>query len=247
MAWRRNPLYSTRSALRSAVFVLLAIAAMIGVVVAAVNLTIHRSTTEAGITIRTVVVFCTVALVFINQAVSTPKEAKFARALPPSAKLVHIRRQNVYNWAKYLAILLVVCAILATVLPGNTKYVALVFGGMALFLAIILLPVMYVNARNFDHSLTGVMCNPWVHWQYSPEEWKQWADVQGGTHEGKGSENQLAARSARGCPHLRRHRRWSLHFLPRLLAAHKDALRPWPRRRDMRILRVERTARQGRA
>jgi hypothetical protein len=38
-AWRRNPLYSTRSTLRSAAFVLLAIAAVIGIIVAAVDLT----------------------------------------------------------------------------------------------------------------------------------------------------------------------------------------------------------------
>ncbi len=39
-AWRRNPLYSTRSTLRSAAFVLLAVAAVIGIVLAAVNLTV---------------------------------------------------------------------------------------------------------------------------------------------------------------------------------------------------------------
>jgi hypothetical protein len=38
IAWRRNPLYSTRSTLRSASVVLLAIAAVIGVIAAAVNI-----------------------------------------------------------------------------------------------------------------------------------------------------------------------------------------------------------------
>ena len=40
--WRHNPLYSARSTLRSAAVVLLAVAAMICIVVAAVNLTINR-------------------------------------------------------------------------------------------------------------------------------------------------------------------------------------------------------------
>jgi len=49
---------------------------------------------------------------------------------------------------------------------------------MALFLAAILLPVAYVTARRFDVSLTALECNPWLHWQYTPEQWRQWTNVQ---------------------------------------------------------------------
>jgi hypothetical protein len=178
IAWRRNPLYSTQSTLRSAAFVLLAIAAMIGILVAAVNLTIHRSPAVALSTLGAVIVFCTLSLIFIIQAVTTPQEAKLATVLPPSAKLVHIHRHKVYKWAKFFAILLVFLVILAIVIPGNARYAALAFGSIALLLAIILLPVMYFNTRNFDRSLTVLMCNPWVHWQYPPKQWKQWTEVQ---------------------------------------------------------------------
>jgi len=178
MAWRRNPFYSTRLTLWSAAFVLLAIAAMIGVLVAAVNLTIHRSPAVALSTMAAVIVFCTLSLIFIIQAVTTPKGAKLATVLPPSAKLVHIHRQKVYKWAKFFAILLVFLGILAIMIPGNAKFAFFAFGSIALFLALILLPVMYFNARNFDRSLTALMCNPWVHWQFSPEQWNQWSEVQ---------------------------------------------------------------------
>ena len=178
VAWRRNPLYSTRSSLRSALFVLLAVAAVIGIIVVAVNLTIHRSPTVVFSTMAAVIVFGTLSLIFIIQAVATPQAGKLTTAVPPSAKLVHIHRQEIYPWAKFFACLLVFLGILAIMIPGNAKYAVLAFGGIAVLLAAILLPVMYVTARNFDRSLTALMCNPWVHWQYPPEQWKKWTEVQ---------------------------------------------------------------------
>lgn len=179
MAWRRNPLYSTRSALRSAAFVLLAIAAVIGVIVGVVNLTINRSPAVAGIAIGTVVLFGTLALIFIIQSVTTPKEAKLATGLPPSAEVVGLHRQQVYKWTKLSAIVIAIVGILGIVVPGDGKIIVLLPGGMALFVALIALPTAYFKARDLDRGLTAVMCNPWVHWQYTPEQWKQWADAQG--------------------------------------------------------------------
>ncbi len=178
MAWRRNPLYSKRSTLRSGALVLVAIAAVIGIVVIAVNLTINRSPIVMGSTIAAVIVFGALSLIFIVQAVTTPKEAKLAVGLPPSAKLVHIHRKKVYKWAKSFAILLACLGILAIAIPGDARYAVAGAGGIALLLAVILLPVMYVTARNFDRSLTAVECDPWAHWQYPPELWKQWTGVQ---------------------------------------------------------------------
>ena len=125
-----------------------------------------------------VVVFGALSLIFIIRAVSTPPEAKLVMALPPSAKLVHVHRRKVYKWAKFSAILLAVCAILAMVIPGDAKYAPLTVGGMALLLGVVLLPVGYVTPRDFDRSLTALEIDPWVHWQYAPAEWKQWANVQ---------------------------------------------------------------------
>jgi hypothetical protein len=62
--------------------------------------------------------------------------------------------------------------------PGPAGIIALTLGGFTLFLAVILLPVAYVNLRGLDQSLTAVELAPWVHWNYTPEQWQPWCSVQ---------------------------------------------------------------------
>jgi hypothetical protein len=126
-----------------------------------------------------VTALCITALgmIFIIQYASTPKSARLTTALPPSAKLVHVHRQKVYKLAKFFAILLAFFAVLAILIPGAAKGAVLAVGAIALLLALVLLPVMYVTNRNFDRSLTALECSPWVHWQYSPAQWQQWTDA----------------------------------------------------------------------
>jgi len=160
------------------VYVLLAIAAVIGLVVGAVNLIINRSPVVAGIMLGVVIIFGALALIFVIQSVTTPQQAKLVTVPPPSAKVVHIHRQKVYKWVKFFAILLGILGIMAVAIPGNARYAAYAIGSIALLLAAVLLPVGYFNALKFDRSLTALMCDPWVHWQYPAEEWKQWVEVQ---------------------------------------------------------------------
>jgi hypothetical protein len=176
-AWRRNPAYSTRSTLRLVGVTALCIIALILVIVTAVNLTIHRSPAVAMSTMFAVVVVGALGMIFIIQYVSTPKSARLTTAVPASATLVHVYRQKVYKLAKFFAILLALCAVLALLIPGAARGAVLAVGSIALLLALVLLPVMYVTNRNFDRSLTALECNPWVHWQYSPAQWQQWTDV----------------------------------------------------------------------
>jgi hypothetical protein len=175
-AWRRNPLYSTRSTLRAAGISLLAIGGVILLIVATVNFVINRSPVVAGIALGAVIIFGTLALIFIITAVSTPKESKPA-ALPHSVKLVTNNRRKMYVWVKVFAILLGIFALLALV-PGATRIIALTIGGMTLFLAVILMPVLYWTSRTADKSLTETELNPWVHWIYTPDQWAQWSNVQ---------------------------------------------------------------------
>jgi hypothetical protein len=155
---------------------LLAIAGVILLIVATVDLTINRSPVVAGIALAAVIIFGTLALIFIITAVSTPKESKPA-ALPHSVKLVTNNRRKMYVWVKVFAILLGIFA-LAALVPGTARIVALTIGGMTLFLAIILLPVLYWTSRTADKSLTETELNPWVHWLYTPDQWTQWSNVQ---------------------------------------------------------------------
>src|ERR1700722_779479 len=178
LAWKRNPMYSASLSWRLLGVIVLSIAALILLIVSAINLTANRSGPVVLATMLTVVVIGALAMIFIIQTVSTPKTAKLTTTLPASAKLVHVHRQKVYHWAKLLVILLAVCAALGFVVPGNAKYIAFSIGGMALLLAAVLLPVMYVNARRFDRSLTALECDPWVHWQYPPAQWQEWVQTQ---------------------------------------------------------------------
>jgi hypothetical protein len=164
LAWRRNPLYSKASTLRFLAVAVLSIAALIAVIVATVNLTAKLSAPWVVVIMSAVAVVGALAMIFIIQAASTPKEARLITALPSGAKLVHVHRRKVYRWGKFFAILLAGCALLGMAVPGNARYVILSVGGIALMLAVILLPVMYFTARQFDRSLTALELNPWVHW-----------------------------------------------------------------------------------
>jgi hypothetical protein len=175
-AWRRNPMYSTRATLRSAVIVLLAIAGAIALIFATVNLTAGSSQTVFACAMVATIVIDTLALIFIIQAVTVPKESKPA-ALPQSVKLVTTNRRKIYTGLKVFAVLILAFA-LGGLLPGAARYISLVLGGFTLFLAIILLPILYYASRGFDQSLTEIELNPWVHWHYTPEQWQQWSGIQ---------------------------------------------------------------------
>src|ERR1700693_6298779 len=120
-AWRRNPASSNRSTLRLVGVTGLCITALILVIVAAVNLTIHRSAAVAMGTMFAVVVLGLLCVIFIIQYASTPKAARLTTARPSSAKLVHVYRRKVYKLAKFFAILLALCAVLALLIPGAAK------------------------------------------------------------------------------------------------------------------------------
>jgi hypothetical protein len=175
-AWHRNPTYSGRSTLRAALIVLLAIAGAIALIGAAVNLTIHASPVVSGVTLAVTIVVATLSLIFIIQAATVPKESKPA-ALPHSVKMVNVYRRKVAVWLKVFALAMLAFGI-GTLIPGPPRYISLTLGSMTLFLGVILLPVLYYTYRTVDQSLTGIELNPWVHWQYTLDQWNQWSNTQ---------------------------------------------------------------------
>jgi hypothetical protein len=176
-AWRRNPAYSGRSTLRLVGVTALAIIALMSVIVAVVNLTMDRPPVVAMSAMFAVVVLGALGMIFIIQYVSTPKSARLTTEVPASATLVNVYRRKVYKLAKFFAILLAIVAVLALLIPEPARFAVLALGAIALLLALVLLPVMYVTNRNFDRALTALECNPWAHWQYTPAQWQQWTDV----------------------------------------------------------------------
>ena len=176
--WRRNPLYSTRSALHSLAIVLLAMAALVAAIVAAVNFAEGRSELVAGITMGAVVILGAFGMIFVIQTFATPKEAQLHTALPPSAKLVNVHRRKVYKAAKITATVAAGFGLLGFVLPGNFGFAAFMFGGFTLAMGAFLLSIWLVTSRNFDRSLTATICDSWIHWQYPQEQWNQWIEIQ---------------------------------------------------------------------
>ena len=176
-AWRRNPLYSRRSTLRALLVVLLAIVGAITLIVAVVKLTEGRSMAVSLSAIGVVIVVDTLALIFIITAFTTPQESKPA-SLPHATHLVTTNRAKVYKWVKVFAIIIGACLVPGLLIPQDIRFVFLTIAAMTAFLAIILLPVLYWTNRGMDQSLTAVELDPWVHWQYTPEQWTAWCNVQ---------------------------------------------------------------------
>jgi len=173
-AWRSNPLYSTRATFRFVGVVGLAIAAVVGAIVAAVNLTSRSSPVVTGATLGGVILLGTLALIWVIEAASVPS----VLARPAGGKLVTVHRAKLMPWLWRFCAFLVVTAALALVLPGDWRFAAYTVGGMFGFLGVVLLFTGYVAALAFDRSLTSVEREPWLHWRYTPEQWKTWSDVQ---------------------------------------------------------------------
>jgi hypothetical protein len=178
LAWRRNPLYSAAATLRMMVVIGLSIAALILAIIAATHFSMNRSEPVAVATILGVVILGTLAMVFIVQKVTTPKDARLTTALPAGTKILHVHRRKVYKWLKGLAIFLAACGALAWIIPGDAKFAVYAIGGMGLLVAVMLLPVWYFTARSFDRSLTALEIDPWLHWQYPAAQWRQWTEAQ---------------------------------------------------------------------
>jgi len=175
-AWHRSPTYSGRNTLRTVFVMLLAIAGCVGLIVAGVNLSMNQPPVAMWTILSVTIVAATLTLIFIIVIAAVPKESRPA-ALPHSVKMVNVYRRKVFTWLKVFALLLLACA-LDSLVPGPAKYIGLTFGGLTLFLAIIMLPVLYYTNRTVDQSITGIELNPWVHWQYPQDQWTQWCNIQ---------------------------------------------------------------------
>jgi hypothetical protein len=162
---------------RSAGVVLLAIAGAVLLIVAAVRLTANRSPAVFYSVMAVVIVVATLSLIFTIQAFTVPQDAK-PSSVPHATRLVTTNRVKVYKWVRVFAVILLVSAIPGLLIPGDLRYAFLTLTGLTAFLAVIMLPVLYWTNRGFDQSLTAIELGPWVHWQYTPEQWAAWCNVQ---------------------------------------------------------------------
>jgi len=178
LTWRRNPSYSGRFGLHVLLVIVLSVAAVLLLIFAAVDFTSKLAEPWAMGIMIALPALGALVLIFIIQSVSTPPAARLNEAVPASVEVVHVHRSKVAPWARILLGLTAGFGLLGLVVPDPFNDLFYVFGGMTLFLAVILLPVMYVTARRFDRALTVLEAAPWVHWHYTPEQWRQWVETQ---------------------------------------------------------------------
>ena len=178
-AWRNNPMYSRSRTLYFLIAIGLSLAAAIGVFVAIIRFTEHRSQAVQLTAIFSAVFVCTIGLIWIIVAVVTPKPAP----LPQGVRLVTFHRRRLIPWLKRALWTLAVLGLLALIpWPGTgfnwLQFFALFIGAWILGLGGIMLAAGYIGGRNLDRALTSVEANAWVHWSYTTAEWSSWINGQ---------------------------------------------------------------------
>ena len=174
VAWRKNPLFSVRSTLRFILTAAAMLAAFIFAELAAIKYTAHFSEAVQLGAIFGVVGVGTIAMIGGIIKLSLPK----GEPLPPSAKMVNIFRKRTHIWAKRLACFLLTFAVLVLVLRGAPQIVVGTIGGLFAFLGIVMLFAAWLTAKKTDRWLSAVEADPWAHWTYTPEQWRQWTEIE---------------------------------------------------------------------
>jgi hypothetical protein len=116
----------------------------------------------------------TIAFIWIIVAASTPK----VPPLPRATQLVRDHREKLVPYVRWFVGSMLGLGILALVVPGDWKIAVGVVAGLLAFLGIVLLFTGYIAALGFDRSLSSVENEPWVHWTYTPEQWRAWTDAE---------------------------------------------------------------------
>jgi Flp pilus assembly protein TadB len=169
-AWRASPLYSLKSTLQLVAAFLLIVAAIVGASMAIFSGPVSRSPVAqgilGGIAFLVISIGASVSIVRITD--------KHVAQLPSSVKIVSLHRHKMYKWFFRMVIFLLLCAAAALVLPGSWNWGPLALGGFILLASGPSLGLGYMMARRNDRAMTAVIANPWVHWQYTPEQWNAW-------------------------------------------------------------------------
>ena len=174
VAWRNNPMFSARSTLRFFLAVGLMLAVVIAVMFQAANYSTQHQGPVGFTLLGAAIIFGAVAMIWVVMVVSTPKSAP----LPASVNIVHVYRKKLRVWIKRYLCFVVVLGLLEVVLPQIPQIIVGTIGGVFALLGLVMLFAGYLSARQMDRWLSAVEANPWVHWQYSAEQWKQWTEVE---------------------------------------------------------------------
>ncbi len=176
MAWRRHPLYSTRSSFLMLGEILLLIAACICIIMLSVRLTEHSSFAVQLVSMLVVVVGLTLAMVFSITALQTPKAAQLHTTLPRAVPVLNIYRRKLVPWAQATLGFMAICGLLCLV-PGIVRDISACVMAIGVLMACIMLPTAYFMGRKMDRAATALQLHPWMHWHYSQESWEAWTQI----------------------------------------------------------------------
>ncbi len=172
-SWRRNPSYSGARTLKAVLFVLVAVGLSVSGIVLVVTRLSEGSPVVFGIALGASILTCTLVLIFAITSVTDVKTAKLA----PGERALTTNRRKLVPWAKRWGVALLLCAVLALV-PGTLRIIAVIVGGLLLFIGLIALPAQYYVRRKVDYALTALKDAPWVCWRYTPTEWQAWTEAE---------------------------------------------------------------------
>ena len=170
---RKNPALSTRYVLGFFVMLAVMVGAIVLAILATLQLTERLPQSLQLVAIFGVVGLGTVAMIAVTIQVSLPEAAP----LPASAKRLNVFQKRTYVWARRLGWVLLVFVLLVLVLRGAPQAVVGTLGGLFGFLGIVMVFGLWLTARRTDRWLSAVEADPWVHWSYTPEQWRQWTEV----------------------------------------------------------------------
>lgn len=174
IAWRRNPMYSAGKTMQVVVLFGGTIAIVLAGLIALADLT-PRDPAVVYILADIVAFLAGLALIIsIAMRVFNPAPAP----LPAGTKLVTVNRRRIIPWLKALVYVLLAMGVMALFLSPDGRETVGIFAGMVAGFSAFMAMAAYMGGRRLDRALTGVLANPWVHWTYSPEQWKAWTEQQ---------------------------------------------------------------------
>jgi hypothetical protein len=174
VAWRNNPMFSARSTLRFLLAVGLMLTVVIGVIIKTAEYSTGHPGVPAFLMLGAGIVFGAIAMIWVVVVVSTPPTAP----LPASVNVLNVYRKKLWVWVKRYSVFVLVLGLLEIALPEIPRIIVGTVGGIFAFLGIVLIFTGYLSARQMDRWLSAVEANPWAHWQYSDDQWKQWTEVE---------------------------------------------------------------------
>ena len=165
LAWRKSPLYSLKITLK-----------LVGITLAIIGLIMGVTQLNLSTNALLFVLLPMIPIVGIGgTALIIRVTDGHVAQLPSSARLITTHRHKIQQWIWRVVIFIVICAAVGLVLPDPWRGIPWGLGGLLLLGCGPTFVALYMRARRLDLGMSQVTACPWVHWQYTPDQWQAWA------------------------------------------------------------------------